>query len=622
MASYTTLSRPDDEPIKPPPPPPPSATPLPTITQQAPQQAPQQAALPSVPEPTQERPQATGSTLPSVPPPSAQQPSAPQGVTSVSGAAAPLPSVPPPSATVPTGWAAGIGTIYDTPENVAEFDSLTAYPQGYDQNAVRQEIAKWGTAPSTPAMTPDLQQWLGTMSRYGTPEQILPFVTQSSLGGYMLNNTALEDAMTANGGRLPAVPEPVTAMADAPYNPTLRTITGVEGGPVATDLGGKTGARGGLNPDFIGGGDATPDPTSPIEEPIGGNQPPSTPGTSLPNVPAPIAPPPLQNVDAPGYNPITLPQGGMTAQQIVAMLNSQGGYNAQRPGSGYTPVGAGEQPDSGQFGFDALQSQVEQYKNDLTRDLDARMASRGTLGSSIEEGELGQIGGRVQTAYQQGLADLAAQERGLSLQERAQQIQQNQFAAGLSEQIAARLQQNDQFAANLKNGNAQFAISAGLQERAMALQAQGMAADQAYQYAALEVQTQITNNAQALQRYGLQSDVAYRYAALLQDSQYRNKVLELQEQGQEFDQALAQAAQLFNYGSYSNGQWTGGYYDRQLNEQREGRITGQQLDTASILANIVANIDPSEWGRVLGMLGMGGGGTNTNSGPGYWLGPR
>ena len=132
-----------------------------------------------------------------------------------------------------------------------------------------------------------------------------------------------------------------------------------------------------------------------------------------------------------------------------------------------------------------------------------------------------------------------AQQFGLNKQEYESQLEQ--FDKMHGEQIATRLQQASQFSADLKarlsEGAANRALESSLRGRAMDLQAQGMAMDQAYRNASLAQEKEIADRAHELTAQGMGKDDAYRYAALASDDAYRNDVIQNQEDGMAQDDA-------------------------------------------------------------------------------------
>jgi hypothetical protein len=629
----------DEDEVKPPPPPVPQTAPAAPAQPQATQPLPSVPApgtsVPAVPQQVTTPVQAPAQALPTVPPPSTP-PALPTGTTSVSSQPATLPNVPLPydrqvnTASASTGTPipppvtqpAGVGSLAMSTANARAAELTDAQratlpagatfaaqvgtiplgymtPQGFVPGISGASTGTPVFGPGAPQPPPglDTQQmmaWLQGQYQanpefYGSNPNAGAWTPASGPGSpgtpeydAAANPAAgsAEDIMAR--GPLPSIPPP-TSDPPAPPPPSGALPGGTQaysrqaypGGSEWNDLtldggagpgdtgdggGDDTGDTGGdLPPGYVPPGTGDPD-EPPVTDDGGtdddGNPKPDPDNIgyqgwrdSFPDVPAPE----LGGIDVPGYNPITLPEGGLNTGQVQAVQTEAGGPAFD--------------PGSSQYGFDALKASTEQYKNDLVRELDARMASRGTLGSSIETGETGQIGGRVQTAYQQGLAQLAAQERGLGLQERGQEI-----------------------------GKAQFAVNAGIQERAMALQAQGMAADQAFNQASMEVQAQITQNAQALQKYGIEAGLAQQYAQMWEDKTYKAQVLELQKGGMAFDQALAKAAQDFYMGAGTDP----GYYYSQLNQQG----LGQSTDFMGMLGNILTQIDPSQWPQVFAALGL------------------
>lgn len=216
-----------------------------------------------------------------------------------------------------------------------------------------------------------------------------------------------------------------------------------------------------------------------------------------------------------------------------------------------------------------LRDRMGTFRDDLTRDLSEHMASRGTLGSSVEEFGAGQIGSRVMSEYSRGLYDLDSQARAHGLQ-REQMAQQE----------------------------SQFARSFGLQERAMALQAKGMDRDEAFRQASLDQDKELRSRAMDLQQQGLNQEEAYRYAALYQDSRFREAAEQRMNTGMQADVALRAAEQAW----------------RQEYGQKELGMRGQELQqqTWMLTYQLLSLIqDPAQRQALIAAMG---GSNNTANG--------
>lgn len=151
------------------------------------------------------------------------------------------------------------------------------------------------------------------------------------------------------------------------------------------------------------------------------------------------------------------------------------------------------------------------------------------LASQTLQREEMQLRARLQTDELAQRESEFARTQGLN--EREFIARTDQATRQYGEQVAARLQQNTQFATALQSEDARAAVDAGLRERALELQGQGMTLDESFRRASLEQEGQLTLSAQALTARGMAQEDAYRYAALSQDARFRQDANRLTQLG-------------------------------------------------------------------------------------------
>ena len=270
-----------------------------------------------------------------------------------------------------------------------------------------------------------------------------------------------------------------------------------------------------------------------------------------------------------------------------------------------------------------IDREIEQGREGATRDLDEYISSRGLVGSNVEAEERRSIGETWEDQRMRRLFDLNTAFAGTQASDRASaghlaattsgqqqqesqfsrsfglqhtqlQQQESQFARGfgmdesrfsedqrrfssqMAEQIASRMQQETQYARSLTQEDTRLAVQSQLQTRALNLQEQGMAQDEAFRRASLEVETELRTRALNLQEQGMNEEMAYRYAALEQDGDFRTRAQELQEQGMNMDEAYRQAQ--LEYQGWATEQ---GLIQRQYETEEQSRLS--ELDIISRL---------------------------------------
>jgi len=234
----------------------------------------------------------------------------------------------------------------------------------------------------------------------------------------------------------------------------------------------------------------------------------------------------------------------------------------------------------------------------------------------------------IQEAYNQAQVELATREMAVQMEQfgmsmgqresefaRSHQLDESkflaemdQFAKQYGEQVAGRLQADEHFKLALADQKAQSAVDAGLRERALELQEQGMTMDDAYRAAALAQEKELTESAQRLQQYGIDTEDAYRYAALEQDSAFRTESLRLQEMGLSLEDA-------YRYAELAHQEDVLAQRQEEFREEMEFRISQAETDKEQF------DLMMELWEKYFGEMDPedpppppGGTGTNTNTG--------
>ena len=243
-----------------------------------------------------------------------------------------------------------------------------------------------------------------------------------------------------------------------------------------------------------------------------------------------------------------------------------------------------------QQGMQAVNAEAERGKDEASKALDEKMASRGLVGSSIEGDatakmlsqieddrlrrmwEINVTQAQTQAADRQAAGQFALGVQGQSgsqaLQQRALDLQAQGMSQAEALERARMEQQGSQFGQSLQLQRDSLTGSQGLQERALALQAQGMSMQDALARAQMEQQSGQFGQSIGLQREALlgsqnlqQQDINLRAEQLQQQAAQAGRALSLEEarlqastelsreqmaqQGSQFGQSLEQRQQEF-----------------------------------------------------------------------------
>lgn len=182
--------------------------------------------------------------------------------------------------------------------------------------------------------------------------------------------------------------------------------------------------------------------------------------------------------------------------------------------------------------------QVQQQAANEGRSLDLQQARDEASVQLTREGN--ELQARLKTDEMAQRESQFARSQGLS--EREFVATQDNLTKQYAEQMAGRLQQDQQFKATLSSDDARAAVDAGLRQKALDLQRQGMTADQAFKNASLAQEKELALSAQRLTEMGISQENAYRYAALSQDARFKDEANRLQALGMTMDESFRQAS--------------------------------------------------------------------------------